>query len=45
MCLCEWTKETMSCVTYYLSRHCFPIRPGNDLAMTDHFVGPYFATN
>ena len=29
----------------YLSRHCFPIRPGKDFAMTDHFVGPYFATS
>lgn len=29
----------------YLSRHCFPIRPGKDFDINDHFVGPYFATS
>lgn len=29
----------------YLSRHCFPIRPGKCWAMVDHFLGPYFLTN
>lgn len=28
-----------------LSRHCFPIRPGKDLAIVDHFLGPCFAIN
>lgn len=26
-----------------LSRHCFPMRPGKDLAIVDHFLGPCFA--
>ena len=29
----------------YLSLHCFPILPRKCLAMSDHLLGPYLATN
>lgn len=29
----------------HLSRHCFPIRPFNCLAISVHFLGPYFRTS
>lgn len=28
----------------HLSRHCFPCLPGTNLAINDHFCGPYFST-